>query len=218
MVRIAVELHAVVKLLELAVDTDVYVTLLAQILEQVLVMSLAVLDQRGEDVYLTAFVIADNEVDDLIAGILHHRFARDIAAGLPHSGEKQTEEVVNLGGGADGAPRILVDGLLLDAYHWAESGDLVDVGTFERAEHIAGIRRESLDVSSLPLGEYGVECERRLAAAAEAGDHVERVVRQSHINVLEIVDPGAVHLDGVGRHDRHLGHVAFCLYIGFCHM
>ena len=138
-ILVAVQLHAVFQFAQFAVGTHIQIALLAQVLEQILVMSLAVFDQRGEYVYLAAGVRFEDQVEDPVPGIFHHRGATEVAAGLPQPGEQQTEEVVNLGCCAHGGPWILVDGFLFDADHGAQAGDFVDIGAFHRTEHIAGI-------------------------------------------------------------------------------
>ncbi len=66
---------------------------------------------------------------------------------------------------------------------------MVNLRALKFSEHIAGVGRESLDIAPLPLGKDCVECERRLTAAAEAGDNCQRLVRYRHINIFEIVYP-----------------------------
>ncbi len=138
-VAVAVEFHAVGDLEHLSVDSDVEVAFLAEALEQFLVVSLAVFDKRGEYVDPAVGVVLRYEAYDLLVGVFDHRLARNVAARLSGACVEQSEEVVDLGGGAYGASRIAVDGLLLDGYDRVEACDLVDVGAFERSEHVAGV-------------------------------------------------------------------------------
>ena len=75
--------------------------------------------------------------------------------------------------------------------------DLVDVGLFHALQKLARVGGERFDVAPLALGVDGVEGERRLARARDAGDHGQLVVRDRERDVLEVVDPGAAHGDGV---------------------
>jgi hypothetical protein len=134
-VAVAVEFHAVGDLEHLSVDSDVEVAFLAEALEQFLVVSLAVFDKRDPAVG----VALRYEAYDLLVGVFDHRLARNVAARLSGACVEQSEEVVDLGGGAYGASRIAVDGLLFDGYDRVEACDLVDVGAFERSEHVAGV-------------------------------------------------------------------------------
>ena len=76
MVLIAVELHSVDKILELSVDAHVEVSLLAHILEKLLVVALAVFHQRGEKINFLTVIFLYDEIDDLLAGVFLHRLAR----------------------------------------------------------------------------------------------------------------------------------------------
>ena len=197
-VLVAVEAHAGRYLHELAVHAGVDESLLAQLLEQLLVVALAVAHHRRQDVNPTAGVLIEYQSHDALAGVAHHLLAAQIAARMACAGVEQAQEVVYLGGGADGASRVAVNGLLLDGYHGAEAGDEVDIGPLERAEHVAGVGRERLDVAALSLGEYRVEGQRRLARAAQPGDYRQRVARDGDVDVLEVVHARAFHPQAVG--------------------
>src|SRR5690606_7630712 len=54
-------------------------------------------------------------------------------------------------------------------------------------QELAGIGRQALDIAPLPLGIDGVEGERRLARAGQAGHDDQLVARQVEIDVLEVV-------------------------------
>ena len=76
---------------------------------------------------------------------------------------------------------------------------MVDVGLLHHLEELAGIGRQRLDVAPLPLGIDGVEGERGLARARQAGDHRQRLARNIDVDILEIVLARAA--DGnVGKH------------------
>lgn len=110
-----------------------------------------------------AVELFEDKVDNLFARIFDHRLSGDIADGCSGSRIEESEEVVDLGGGADGASGILVDGFLLDGYDGAETGDVVHVRTLEVAEHISGVGREGLDIATLTLGKDCVEGQRRFS-------------------------------------------------------
>src|SRR6201999_1818514 len=56
--------------------------------------------------------------------------------------------------------------------------------------------REALDVAALALGINGVEGERRLARAGQAGEHHQLVARDGDVDVLKVVLAGAADGDG----------------------
>ena len=116
-VAVSVELESVDEFAQLSVDSDVEVSLLAQVLEELLVVSLAVFDKRGEYVDLAAFVFLCNEVYNLVFGVFHHRKSAYVAAGLAEARVKQTEEVVDFCSRSYRRPRIAVHCLLLDTDH-----------------------------------------------------------------------------------------------------
>ena len=62
------------------------------------------------------------------------------------------------------------------------------------------VRVERLHVSTLTLGKYRVESERRLAAAAEAGYHSKALVRNFHIHTLQIMNASANYRNAVVSH------------------
>src|SRR5690606_15082668 len=69
-------------------------------------------------------------------------------------------------------------------------------------EELARIGRQALDIAALALGIDGVEGERRLAGAGQAGHHDQPVARQVEVYVLEVVLARAANGDElVVRHD-----------------
>ena len=111
---------------------------------------------------------------------------------------QQLEVVVQFGHRADrgarGAHRIgLVDG---DG-RW-HAFDAVDLRPVHPVEELAGIGREGLDVAALPFGIEGVEDQRGLAAARDAGDDDQLSGGDVEVEVLEVV------LAGTTDADRHL--------------
>ena len=121
---VAVELHARRELAHLAVDTGVEIALLHQRLEQLAVVSLAALDDRCEQRDATACEIAQDQVENLFVGVMHHLLARSRRIGA-RSAHRERREVVDLGDGTHRRPRIFVGRLLLDGHHGAQSRDLV---------------------------------------------------------------------------------------------
>ncbi len=196
-VAVAVELHAKGDFLHLAIDAHVHVALFAQLLKQVFVVALAVLHQRRKNVDFAAVVAVENEVENLVDRILHHLLARQVGVGVTHARKQQAQVVVDLGGGANGASRIFVDGLLPYRNHGVQTRDFVNVGALEHAQHVAGVGRKRLEVAPLPLGKNRVEGQRRLAAAAEPRDHREAVVRNVDVDIFQVVHSRAQHAHAV---------------------
>ncbi len=74
MVAVTVKPHPREKLHYFPVDPDGEIPLLHQILKKLLVMPLAVMHQRGQQVYLTVVILLENQFNDFLGGIFHHRF------------------------------------------------------------------------------------------------------------------------------------------------
>ncbi len=126
-VGVALELHAVGELANIAVDAHMEEAFLYQLLEKLLVVPLAVMHKRGEEIHFPAGILLLYQVDDAGGGVFHHRLARDVAACLAYAREEQAQEVVDLRCGAYGASWVTVDGFLLDGDYRRQSFDLVNV-------------------------------------------------------------------------------------------
>ena len=196
-VHIAVQLHAKGDFPQHPIDPDVDVSLLAEILEQVLVVSLAVLDKRGHDVDAVSLVTLHNQRQYLVDGVFHHALSRQVGIGVGSAGIQESQVVIDLGCGAHGAARVAVDRLLPYRDDGTQAGNLVHVGALEHPHHVTGIGREGFQVSALPLGKHGVKCQRRLAAATQPRHYREAVVRNLNVNVLEVVDSCPQHLNTI---------------------
>ena len=77
-VSVTVQFHARDNFLNLTIDTDIEISLFLYILEQILIMSLPVLHQRGKNANFAAQIIPQNKIDNLFLGITYHLLARFI--------------------------------------------------------------------------------------------------------------------------------------------
>ena len=138
-VTVAVQPHAAADLHKFTVDTHIQIPLFDQLFEKLFIMSLAVLHQRCENIYLLAVILSENELDNLFVGILHHLFPGNIASGDTYARIQQTQKIIYFRGRADSTARIPVDSLLLYRDDRAKTCDTVYIRTLESAEHIAGV-------------------------------------------------------------------------------
>ena len=159
-VFVSVKLHAARNLLYLFVHADIEVAFLAHILEKLAVVTFSVSHQWGEDKDTLAGICSEYHVYHLLLGIFHHLLAGDVAICCAGTGIQQTEEVVNLSCGTHRRAWVFVCCLLFDAYHGAETSNLVHVGAFQSTEEVSGIGRERLYVASLSFSKYSVEGKR----------------------------------------------------------
>ena len=113
---------------------------------------------------------------------------------------QQTQVVVDLRDGADRRARAARGRLLLDADGRAEAVNGVHVGALHLVQELARVGRKCLHVAALALGIDGVKGERAFAAAAQPGDHRQRVARDGNVNVLQVVLARAAHRDVADAH------------------
>jgi hypothetical protein len=189
----------------LAVDAHAHEAGAARVLEDLLVLALAVLDHGREHHQPPAGGEGEDAVHDLLDGLALDRAAevralRVGAVGPAGAGVEQAEVVVDLRDRADGRARVAGGALLVDRDRGGEAVDRVDVRLLHLAEELARVGGERLDVAALPLGVDRVEGERGLAGAGEAGDHDELVAGDGDVDVLEVMLAGAADDDGVERH------------------
>ncbi len=190
---------------DLAVDARAK-ALLIKLVEQVLELALAASDDGRHDGDALAGAELQNALDDLVGGLAGDGPAAVGAVGRADRGVEQAQVVVDLGDGADGGAGAAAGGLLLDGDGRTEALDGVDVGALDLVEELARIGGERLDVAALALGVDGVEGERALAGAGEAGDHRERVAGDAHVDVAQVMLARPAHRDvSDGHMVRRLG-------------
>ncbi len=129
-------------------------------------------------------------------------------------GEEQPQVVVNLGRGADRAPRVADAVLLPDGDRRRDPVDAVDVGPLHPLEELAGVGRQRLDVAPLPFGVDRVEGERGLARAGDAGDDDQLARRQGDVHLLQVVRAGALDHDVADRRGRRGRHQSLSIAAG----
>ena len=125
---------------------------------------------------------------------MNHRFAANGAYCQSHTSIQQTHKVVYLRHGAHRRAWILVGCLLLNGYHRTQPFDLIHIGTLHVSNKVTSIGRERLHIATLSLGIYGVERQRRLAAATQTREHYQLVARDLYVDILQIVLASTKHL------------------------
>ena len=176
----------------LAVDLDAREAVAAELLEHVAELALAVAHDRRVDGEARPLGQREDLLDDLVEALTGDRAPADRAVRPADARVEQAQVVVDLGHRADRRARVARGRLLVDRDRGREPVDRVDVGLLHHLQELPRVGGERLDVAPLPLRVDRVEGERRLAGAREAGDADQRVARQPHGDVLEVVLPGAV--------------------------
>ena len=187
----------------LAVDVHEAAAELADFVEDELRRLAVHLEDRRPQLHLGARRQGEERFEDLRCRLRRHRFVRVRAVGFADGGEEQVQVAGNVGERAHGGARVAGDGLLLDGDHRRQAVDVVDVRLLHLRDEALGVGGERLHVAPLPFRVDGVEGERRLAGAGEAGDHGEPIARNLDRDVLQVVDASALHGDG-GAHRRRL--------------
>ena len=201
-VLVAVNSHVGHHLAHFAVNPGMQVSLLHEAFKQFAIVTLTAAHHRRQEHDALAVVALHDEAEYLLLGVFHHAFASLVAIGIGGTCKEQTQVVVDFGHCTHGAPRVLVRSLLLDAYHRAQTRYLVNLGTAQSAKEVTHIGRESLDISALTLGKYRVESQARLAAAAQTRDDREAVARYAYVDILQVVDTGALYFNPLIHHSR----------------
>ncbi len=133
----------------------------------------------------------------LIYRILLHYCPARWAEGLAHSSVEQAQKVVALGRGGDGGTRVAARVLLPDGHRGRDAIDVVYRRLFHALQKLAGVGRHRFHITPLAFRIDGVECQRRLARARDAGHHGQLVVGNRNRNVLQIMGSRAANPDVV---------------------
>ncbi len=118
----------------------------------------------------------------------------------PQLDEQQAQKVIDLGERRDRALVPSAAGALLDRHRGRDAEYGVDVGARSGLHELPRVSVQRFKIAALALGKQNIECQRALAAARNAGNDRESIEVQVHIDIFEIVLPGAANLDGGGRH------------------
>ena len=159
MILVTVQLHSVNDFLDFSVNPHIQIAFLAHLLEKFLIMSLTGPHQRCQDENTFSFIIAVNQIQNLLFRILHHLLTGEIGISRTCPGIQQTEIIINLSSCPYGRTGILVCGLLFDGDDRTQSRNLIHIRPFHTAQEVAGICRECFDITALSLGKDCIECQ-----------------------------------------------------------
>ena len=160
MVLVAVQFHAGKRFAHFTVHADVKIAFFANLLEQLLIMSLTATYQRSKNVNAFPFVIIQNKLKNLLFGIFHHFFTGKIRISFTGTGIQQTKIIVYLRCRTYGRTWVFIGCLLLNGNHRAQSCNLIYIGTFQIAQEVTGISGKCFNITALAFGEYRIERER----------------------------------------------------------
>ena len=195
MIFVAVQFQFLNQLAYLTVHTRIKKSLTADLFEQFLIMSLTVAHYGRQQIDPFSGILVLYELLNLFLGILHHRLTGQIGIGCSRPGIKQTQKIINLRSGSHRRTGILVRSFLLNGNHRTQPGNLVYIRTLHITQKIPGIGRKCFDITTLPFSKNRVESQRRLSAATHSGNHRQTVSGNLHINIFQVMHPGAEHLN-----------------------
>ncbi len=175
------------QLMERAVDLDPLEALLEVVGEFLAVLALAAAHHRRQQIEPRALRQRQHPIDHLRHGLAFDRQTRGGRVGYADAGPQQPHVIVDLGDGADRRARVFRGGFLFDGDGGRQAVDVIDVRLLHHFQELAGIGGERFHVAPLAFGIDGVERQRRLAGAGEAGQHHQSVARDFEIDVLEVV-------------------------------
>src|SRR5262249_31852859 len=165
--------------------------LASELLEDVLVLALAVTHDRGVDREARLFGQLQDLVDDRLLALSRDRLAADRAVRAADPGVEEAQVVVDLRDGSDGRARVARGRLLVDRDRRREPVDRVDVGLLHHLEELARVCGEALYIAALAFGVDRVERQGGLPGAREPRDADQLVSGQPDGDVLEVVLAGA---------------------------
>ena len=198
-----VQPQRLVELAHRAVDARAQEALGAQRLQQLLVLALALAQHRRDQQDAPPRRQRQHVVGHLGDGLRPQLLAVARAARRAGARVQQPQVVVDLGDGAHRRARVVRGALLLDGDRRRQALDAVHVGFLHARQELPGVGRQGFHVAPLALGEQGVEGQRGLAGARQAGEHRQAVARQVEAEVGEVVGARAADSDllhgGAGR-------------------
>ena len=103
------------------------------------------------------------------------------------------QEVGQGGDATDRRPRARAAALLLESNRWRKAVDRVHVGHGHLVKQTPGVGRHRFQVAALGLRVERPKRQRGLARARHAGEHHQRVARQLHVDVFQVVLAGSPH-------------------------
>ena len=187
---------------EFPINDRAHEALLPCTFEQVLELTLAFLHQRRANLEARPVGPGQHHLGDLRGALPLHGAPTIRAVRRAGARVQQAQVIVHLGHGPDGGARVVTGRFLFDRDGGREPLDGVDIGLLHQPQELSRVRRERLDIASLPFGVDRIERERRLSRARQAGDNRQLIARDGDADVAEIMLAGTAHHERIGRTDR----------------
>ena len=191
------EFRHIVQVGDDAVDSRPHEAPGAQFLEHMQVLPLALAHHGRQQHQLGALLSRQHRIDHLAHGLGLQGDAVVRAVGVAHPRKQQPQVVVDLRDGAHGGTGVVGGGLLLDGDGRGQALHMVQVRLFHHRQELPGVGGQGFHIPALPLGVEGVESQRGLPRAGQAGDDHQLVPGNVQVDVLEVVGSRPADLNGV---------------------
>ena len=199
---VLIQLDLPVKRNDLAIDPGADEAIPLHGLEDFAVLALAPLDVGSEEHESLPFGKGLELVADRLGALPLNGLAASRAMGNAHMRIEQAQIIVDLGGGGHRGARVAARRTLLDGDGGGEPLDVIHLGLLQPIKELPRVSGQALHIAPLPLGIERVEGERRLARTTETGDDHQRVPRDRHVDVLQVMLAGTLDADFVGHGGR----------------
>ena len=127
------------------------------VVEELLELPLAALDDRRQQTYLRAFRQAQGPPDDRLAGLAADLLMAAGAMRLADGRIQHAQVVIDLGHRRDGRTGVVAAGALVDRNRGRKPRDVPHGGFAQLLQELPGVRGKRLDIAPLPFGEKRVE-------------------------------------------------------------
>ena len=160
----------------------------------------AVHHQGAEQTNVLAFELPHQQGGQALWGLwLHRRVVAGAMLGAKFH-KQQTQEMPNLGGGADRGLAPASAQTLLDGDRGWDAIDRVHLGPTCGLHDAAGISVQAFQVTALAFVEQNIEGQGGFTRTADTGDHVELATRDVHAQAFQVVLFGVDDADVVVQH------------------
>ncbi len=155
--------------------------------QHILKSTLTTFGHRGQQLKAGSGREAGHLLDNLLGTLLFDLAPAVVAMRCADPGKEDPQIVVHLGNRADRTARIFANLLLLNGNGRAQTADEIDLGLFHLPQKLAGIGRETLHVTPLPLGIERIKGQRRFTTAAHPAKNNHLVTGNLQVNAFEVV-------------------------------
>ena len=196
---VLLECDLLAQVIEDAVHAHAGEAALPRVCQQLDVLALFAAHDRGQHLKARALRQGQHLVDDLVDGL-----AADLAAAaraVRRSGARpqQAQVVVNFRHRAHGRAWVAGRRLLVDGNGGGQAFDHVYVGLVHLSQELPRIGRKRVDIAPPALGIDRVERERRFTGAGKPREYAQRVARDLHIHIFQVVFARTAHEDGISH-------------------